>query len=213
MNLPELRENYTMSGLKVADVNLDPIQQFEHWMTQALEAELFEPNAMTLSTANAKGVVSSRTVLLKGLENGRFQFFTNYQSRKAQDLEENPHASVTFLWKELERQICIRGTVTKTSREVSEAYFHSRPYGSQIGAWVSEKQSHSVPVRAYLEKKEVQMRERFPDSSPVPLPEFWGGYALKPTYIEFWQGRPCRLHDRIVYTLVDEKWRIARLSP
>ncbi|MDB4307397.1 pyridoxal 5'-phosphate synthase, partial [Akkermansiaceae bacterium] len=145
MNLGELRENYAQSGIEVSDMEADPFLQFEQWMIQAQEAQIIEPNAMTLSTSNASGDVSSRTVLLKGLENGGFEFFTNYDSHKGQDLASHPKAALTFLWKELERQVCVQGVVEKTCRETSEQYFHSRPYGSQIGAWVSEKQSGAIP--------------------------------------------------------------------
>lgn len=214
MNLPELRENYAMAGLSYADLEDDPFTQFELWMEQALESKIIEPNAMTLSTINAEGHPSSRTVLLKGMDPNRgFSFFTNYSSRKAQDLEANPNAALTFLWKELERQVCIRGTVKRTSREISKEYFHSRPYGSQIGAWVSESQSAEVPDRATLEKREAEYIKRFPETEKVPLPDFWGGYELTPTHIEFWQGRPGRIHDRLCYQRDDNNWNIARLSP
>lgn len=213
MNLPALRENYAMAGLSRADLKDDPFTQFELWMEQALESEIIEPNAMTLSTINAEGHPSSRTVLLKGMNQEKFSFFTNYSSRKAQDLEANPHAALTFLWKGLERQVCIRGTVKRTSREVSKEYFHSRPYGSQIGAWVSESQSGEVPDRATLEKREAELIKRFPESEEVPLPDFWGGYELAPQSIEFWQGRPGRIHDRLCYQREGDDWKVARLSP
>lgn len=213
MNLPELRENYAMAGLNRTDLKGDPFTQFKLWMEQALESEIIEPNAMTLSTTSAEGYPSSRTVLLKGLDQSGFSFFTNYSSRKAQDLEANPHAALTFLWKELERQVCIRGTVKRTSRKISKEYFHSRPYGSQIGAWVSETQSGEVPDRATLEKRETELLIKFPETEEVPLPDFWGGYELTPTHIEFWQGRPGRIHDRLCYQRDGDDWMITRLSP
>lgn len=213
MNLPELRENYALAGLSRADLNADPFQQFEGWMEQAMEAEIIEPNAMTLSTVHEDGHVSARTVLLKGMDESGFSFFTNYRSEKAQALEANPQAAFTFLWKELERQVNIQGTVRRTSREVSKAYFHSRPYGSQIGAWVSEEQSAAVPDRATLEEREAELLKRFPEGKEVPLPEFWGGYVLVPDSIEFWQGRPGRIHDRFRYRREGEEWIIERLSP
>ena len=213
MNLPELRENYALAGLSRADLNADPFQQFEGWMEQAMEAEIIEPNAMTLSTVHEDGHVSARTVLLKGMDESGFSFFTNYRSEKAQALEANPQAAFTFLWKELERQVNIQGTVRRTSREVSKAYFHSRPYGSQIGAWVSEEQSAAVPDRATLEEREAELLKRFPEGAEVPLPDFWGGYELVPDSIEFWQGRPGRIHDRFRYRREGEEWIIERLSP
>ncbi len=213
MNLAELRENYTQGGLEISDVSPSPFQQFQDWIQQAQDAQIIEPNAMTLSTANASGEVSARTVLLKGIEDETFQFFTNYQSRKANDLSENPHASLTFLWKELERQVCIRGTVSQTSREISEAYFHSRPYESQIGAWTSAKQSGKLLSRASLEERDAELRKKYAKEQEVPLPDFWGGYALAPHSIEFWQGRPSRLHDRICYQGEGSQWSLTRLSP
>ncbi|MGJ8696519.1 MAG: pyridoxamine 5'-phosphate oxidase [Verrucomicrobiaceae bacterium] len=213
MNLPELRENYAMAGLSRKDLHPCPFTQFEHWMEQALGAKLIEPNAMTLATADQLGRPSSRTVLLKGMDPQGFRFFTNYSSKKAQDLEANPYASLTFLWKELERQVCIRGKVTRTSRDISDEYFHSRPYGSQIGAWVSENQSREVPDRAFLEERDQEMMARFPENQSVPLPDFWGGYQLEPDHLEFWQGRPGRLHDRFCYVRNDGSWKISRLSP
>ena len=213
MNLGELRENYAQSGIEISDMESDPFLQFEKWMIQAQEAQIIEPNAMTLATSNANGDISSRTVLLKGLSGDGFEFFTNYDSQKGQDLAANPKAAITLLWKELERQVCIRGVVEKTSREISADYFHSRPYGSQIGAWVSEKQSGVIADRVYLEARDAELRKKFPESEEVPLPDFWGGYRLLPSVIEFWQGRPSRLHDRISYRKNESAWEISRLSP
>jgi len=213
MNLGELRENYTKGGIRYSEMDSDPLVQFKKWIQQAKEAQIIEPNAMTLATSNADGDVFSRTVLLKGLDERGFQFFTNYDSHKGQDLAANPKAAITILWKELERQVCVTGLVEKTSREISADYFHSRPYPSQIGAWVSEKQSGVIPDRAHLERRDAELRKKFPKGTPVPLPDFWGGYRLTPTVIEFWQGRPSRLHDRLSYQKIDGAWEISRLSP
>jgi pyridoxamine 5'-phosphate oxidase len=213
-SLADLRENYTKSGLNVIDVHPDPFAQFKNWMDAAIEAEIIEANAMTLATANATGIPSARVVLLKHYDEYGFCFFTNYKSRKGQDLAQNPHASLVLHWKELERQICIRGRVEKTTHEESETYFHMRPHRSQVGAVVS-KQSKRVSNRAELDKREIEMLEKYPEGSTVPLPEYWGGYRLIPEYIEFWQGRPSRLHDRIVYTRsgISDLWHIRRIYP
>lgn len=213
MNLADLRENYTQGGIRVAEMHPDPLIQLEEWFKVARDQGITDSNAMNLATANQEGIVSARTVLLKGIVKEKLQFFTNYESQKGRDLAENPNASMTFHWRELERQICIRGTVQKTSRATSEAYFRTRPYGSQVGAWVSEKQSARIDVRATLETRDAELKARFPESGEVPCPDFWGGYELTPTYIEFWQGRQGRLHDRLRYLSKDAKWTIDRLSP
>ena len=213
MNLADLRENYTKGGIHEADMLPNPVDQLADWIKTARDAGIPDANAMTVATANASGEVSSRTLLLKGIEGRSLQFFTNYRSAKAQDLAENPHASITFLWKELERQVCIRGTVAKTSREASQNYFNIRPYDSQIGAWVSERQSEVIPDRALLEQRDREYREKFPETEGVPCPDFWGGYQLTPTYLEFWQGRQGRLHDRLRYRLEGDIWVMERLSP
>eukprot|EP00112_Aurelia_sp_Birch-Aquarium-sp1_P008845 Seg19851.2 transcript_id=Seg19851.2/GoldUCD/mRNA.D3Y31 product="Pyridoxine/pyridoxamine 5'-phosphate oxidase" protein_id=Seg19851.2/GoldUCD/D3Y31 len=212
--LADLRENYTQSGLDIADVLADPIEQFKLWMDTAIEGNIVDPNAMTLATADKNGIPSSRIVLLKHYDANGFCMFTNYTSQKGRDLAENPHAALTIHWKELERQICIRGSVEKTSFEESESYFHMRPHGSQIGATASD-QSTPVPNRAHFEDRERELLTTYPEGTTVPLPTFWGGYRLKPNYIEFWQGRPSRLHDRIVYTLnpTSQEWTIQRYCP
>jgi len=211
--LADLRENYTMAGLDVIDVHPDPFTQFHNWMDLAIGTEIVDPNAMTLATADNNGIPSSRIVLLKHYDEKGFCFFTNYTSRKGQDIAQNPHAAIVFHWKELERQICIRGRVEKVSQEESEAYFHMRPHKSQIGATASE-QSHPIENRRALEDREQALLETYPEGTEVPLPEFWGGYRLVPEYIELWQGRPSRLHDRIVYTLdTGDNWVISRLCP
>ncbi|MEX0779520.1 MAG: pyridoxamine 5'-phosphate oxidase [Balneolales bacterium] len=208
----QLRRDYTAGGLLEKDLEKKPMDQFVYWFDQALNSHLLEPNAMTLSTADRKGNPSSRVVLLKGYDKDGFTFFTNYTSRKGRDLEKNPRASLVFYWGELERQVRVEGDVEKVSREVSEEYFHSRPFESQIGAWASH-QSSVLRSRDELEKAHEIIASKFKGKT-VPLPEFWGGYLLRPHRIEFWQGRPSRLHDRLVYRKVEEgEWIIERLSP
>ncbi|RKP49025.1 pyridoxamine 5'-phosphate oxidase [Trinickia fusca] len=209
--LAELRKDYARGSLDETSVEADPIRQFDIWFKQALDAQLPEPNTMTLATVDARGCPSARIVLIKGVDERGFVFFTNYESRKGQDLAANPHASLLFYWIELERQVRIEGTVVKTSPEESDAYFASRPVGSRIGAWASE-QSRVIANRAVLDAREKEFAERFGEHPPRP--PHWGGYRLVPEAIEFWQGRPSRLHDRIVYTReADGRWRIGRLSP
>jgi pyridoxamine 5'-phosphate oxidase len=206
-----LRENYTKGSLDVSDVSFVPLEQFQMWFDEAISSELLEPNALLLSTVSAKGKPSSRIVLLKGLDNG-FKFYTNYLSRKGTELIENPNACITFFWAELERQVRIEGTIEKVSAEESDEYFQSRPKGSQIGAWTSN-QSMVIGNREVLEEREKHLIEKF-GNNPIPRPPHWGGYRLVPNYIEFWQGRPSRLHDRIAYTLMEnDEWKIERLSP
>jgi len=212
-SLADLRENYTKAGLDSKDVSSNPFMQFQNWMDMAINSDIVEPNAMTLATANAQGHPSSRIVLLKHFDKNGFCFFTNYNSRKGQDLAENPNASLTIHWKELERQICIRGTVKKTTKEESKNYFHMRPQQSQIGA-IASNQSHPIADRATLLQREQKLIEQYPKGSTVPLPNFWGGYRITPTYIEFWQGRPSRLHDRIIYQKdKNGNWNIERFCP
>ena len=206
-----LRENYIKGTLNIQDVSLLPIEQFQIWFDEAISSALLEPNAFVLSTVSNEGKPSARIVLLKGLDNG-FKFFTNYLSRKGTELTENPNACITFFWAELERQVRIEGLTEKTSEEDSDAYFQSRPKGSQIGAWTSN-QSMVIENREVLEEREKYLITKFGDNS-IPRPPHWGGYRLVPTYIEFWQGRPSRLHDRIAYTLLENgEWKIERLSP
>jgi pyridoxamine 5'-phosphate oxidase len=211
MTLAELRREYTLAGLRRADLDADPISQFQQWFAQAMQPEIVEPNAMTLATVAANGQPSTRIVLLKGVDQRGFSFFTNYESRKGRELAENPKASLTFFWAGLERQVYVGGTVSKLSREESEAYFAVRPLGSQRGAWVS-KQSTVVANREYLEKRLGQVEAQFGEK--VPTPPYWGGYVLSPQAVEFWQGRPNRLHDRFRYTRQQSGvWSIDRLSP
>jgi pyridoxamine 5'-phosphate oxidase len=209
--LQKLREDYSKHSLDESDVSSDPIEQFESWMKEAMKAEVPEPNAMTLSTVDAYNKPHSRVVLLKGIENGEFVFYTNQQSDKGNELEQNPNVALCFLWLELERQVRIEGTAEKLSQEESEEYFKQRPYKSQIGALASN-QSSVVPNRKFLEKRFEELEEKYSEGN-VPKPESWGGYRIKPEVIEFWQGRRSRLHDRIKFERVGNKWDIKRLSP
>ena len=212
MSLADLRKTYTLGGLRRADLNPDPLAQFNQWMQQALDAKLTEPTAMTLATAGKTGRPSARVVLLKGVDERGLLFFTNYASRKAQELAENPNAALVLYWAELERQVRIAGTVSKASREESGKYFQSRPRGHKLGAWVSN-QSEIIASREVLEKRLAELEAKYPDDN-VPLPPYWGGYILSPTEIEFWQGRPNRLHDRFRYIRQSGgAWVIERLAP
>jgi len=208
--LADLRKNYSLGSLDIADVDPNPFRQFDKWFKQALDAQLPEPNTMTLATVDPRGRPSARIVLIKGVDERGFVFFTNYESRKGRELAANPHASLLFYWIELERQVRIEGTVVKTSDAESDTYFASRPVGSRIGAWASE-QSKAIESRAALEAREREFSAQYGDNPPRP--PHWGGYRLIPDAIEFWQGRPSRLHDRMFYTRSGTDWTIARLSP
>lgn len=210
-NLQQLREEYSKLSLDESDVDPNPIIQFEKWLAEALDAKVPEPNAMTLSTVDSNCKPHSRIMLLKGVDDNGFTFYTNFASTKGKELEANPHAALCFLWLELERQIRIEGTVEKLPREESEEYFKSRPHMSQLGAQASN-QSEVVESREYLEKKFSSIEQKY-DEGEVPMPETWGGYRLIPEVIEFWQGRRSRFHDRIRFNLEDGEWNIQRLSP
>lgn len=211
MSVSNIRKSYDKSALEQTDLNPDPIAQFQTWLDKALETDILEPTAMTLATATPDGKPSARMVLLKGVDERGFSFYTNYDSRKGQELGANPYAALILYWDELERQVRIEGKVEKLPRQASEAYFKSRPYGSQIGALASH-QSKVLESRKPLEERTQMLKERYGEGE-VPLPESWGGYLLKPTAIEFWQGRPSRLHDRLKYVREGDNWRVVRLSP
>jgi pyridoxamine 5'-phosphate oxidase len=206
-----LRQEYTSAGLDKADVDPDPIVQFDEWFENAVEADLYEPNAMILATATNDGKPSARTVLLKGYDERGFVFYTNYEGRKAKEIEANPACALLFYWGELERQVRIEGRATRLSGQESDAYFASRPPGSRLGAWASE-QSHPVEDRSILEERVRALQAEY-EGREIPRPPFWGGYRIEPDTIEFWQGRENRLHDRIVYYRSGRGWKIVRLQP
>jgi pyridoxamine 5'-phosphate oxidase len=212
LSIADIRKDYKMHSLNETDVAADPMDQFTVWWNDATKSEIEEVNAMTLATATKNGMPSARIVLLKGYDPTGFIFFTNYQSHKGQELEENPHACLVFFWKELERQVRIEGTVEKISEKESDLYFQSRPRGSRIGAWASP-QSTVIPGREFIEKNSSEMETKYADEA-VPRPPHWGGYLVRPRLIEFWQGRSNRLHDRIRYRKSDSgNWTIERLAP
>lgn len=213
MNLADLRKTYTQRTLSEADVQPDAVAQFRIWMEEALAAQLDEPTAFTLSTVAASGQPSSRVVLLKGLpDDTGFLFYTNYNSRKGQELAAQPLAALNFFWPGLERQVRVEGRIEKAPESLSTEYFQSRPRSSQIGAWASP-QSQIIGSREALEAREADVANEFGAQDPLPRPPHWGGYMLRPHRLEFWQGRPSRLHDRIVYELDGSIWRRSRLAP
>jgi pyridoxamine 5'-phosphate oxidase len=215
MGIADLRREYNLAGLRRRDLDADPMAQFSKWFAQAAEkyaGSALDMNAATLATADKNGTPSARVVLLKGLDERGFIFFTNYESRKGLELAENPNAALVFYWAEQERQVCIAGSATKIPRAESEIYFKSRPRGSRLAALVSN-QSEVVPDRDVLEKKWEELQAKYPGDE-VPMPSYWGGFVLSPSRIEFWQGRPSRLHDRFRYLKQpDNSWFIERLSP
>ena len=209
--LQNLRQDYRAAALTEQEVDKNPISQFAVWFKDALMAQTVEPNVMTLATADITGKPSARIVLLKGFDEQGFTFYTNYNSHKGKELAENPFAALVFFWAELERQVRIEGHVSKIDAQISDQYFHSRPVGSQIGA-VASPQSSIIESRDLLETKVNELTAAF-QNKEIPRPEHWGGYVVKPTTIEFWQGRSSRLHDRINYQLIDGNWKINRLAP
>ena len=212
MHISDMRKEYIWGGLSEAEVDADPVRQFEAWFRQALAANLPEPNAMTLATATPDGLPTARVVLLKAFDANGFTFFTNYEGRKGRELAANPRAALLFFWPQLQRQVRIEGSVERVSEAESDEYFRGRPLGSRLGAWAS-RQSEVIPGREVLEDRVREVALRHPDGE-VPRPPFWGGFRVRPVEIEFWQGRPDRLHDRLRYRR-DESgtWRLERLSP
>ena len=211
-NIADIRKEYKLQTLAENDVLKDPIAQFDKWWQEAVHADIDEVNAMTLATASADGMPDARIVLLKGFDTKGFSFFTNYNSSKGHQLLENPRATLVFFWKELERQVRISGLVSLVSEKISEEYFNSRPEGSRLGAWASP-QSEVIESREWLEDNEKKLREEWNGTS-VTRPPHWGGYLVKPVRMEFWQGRPSRLHDRIQFSLQGNgQWKIQRLAP
>ena len=209
--LQNLRQDYKSATLDETDVNNNPITQFKKWFDQAVTAEVYEPNAMTLATADKAGKPDARIVLLKGVDDDGFRFFTNYLSAKGKELKRNPYAALVFFWGDLERQIRIEGTVEKLDKETSEEYFVTRPVASQVGA-VASPQSQIIPDRKFLEEKFEELQSKS-EGKTIAKPAHWGGYIVKPTRIEFWQGRQSRLHDRINFELVKGSWIKTRLAP
>jgi pyridoxamine 5'-phosphate oxidase len=210
-DLALMRNEYQGAELRQEDLDADPIRQFQAWFGHAMESGMPEPNAMCLSTVSAMGQPSLRTVLLKSYDDRGFVFYTNYQSRKSREIAENPRVALLFTWLKLQRQVSITGTASRISTAESFKYFLTRPRGSQIAAWISN-QSTVISSRSMLEMQLEKMKQKFADGQ-VPLPSFWGGYRVTPQTIEFWQGRPNRLHDRFLYTRQESAWRIERLAP
>ena len=207
-----IREDYVKSSLSESDVQKNPIEQFQKWFDEAMSSQVTEPTAMVVSTVSENGYPSSRVVLLKDIKTEGLSFFTNYNSRKGQEIIQNPHVSVLFFWPELQRQVRFEAEVEKLPKADSDEYFSIRPRGSQIGA-IASPQSAIIPDRETLEKRVAEVEKEMENITEVPRPEFWGGFLLKPVRVEFWQGRGSRLHDRIVYIKDDGNWTINRLAP
>ncbi|WP_028535029.1 pyridoxamine 5'-phosphate oxidase [Paludibacterium yongneupense] len=211
LNLADIRQEYSQRELSPQECLPDAIAQFECWLNEAMTSQVHEPTAMHVATVGSDGRPSGRILLLKGVQNGRFVFFTNYQSRKGQAIDYNPAVALTFFWPELERQVRIEGMVTRLNDEASDAYFASRPYTSRLGAWASD-QSREIPSKAELIKRAALFGVRYP--LKVPRPPHWGGFAVCADRIEFWQGRPSRLHDRVLFLLQEDgSWSTSRLAP
>ena len=210
--LADLRSDYSKASLDIQSIAQNPIVQFEKWFQEALDAKVLEANAMNLATLSETGRPTSRIVLLKGIQNNQFLFYTNYQSHKGKELENNPECALNFFWPELERQVRIEGTAQRVDTNLSDQYFQSRPRASQIGAWASP-QSSVIKDREILEQRTKEIEKRFDGKTVLPRPNQWGGFAVNPVLIEFWQGRPNRLHDRLLFTKEDSGWSINRLAP
>lgn len=210
--LPGMRKDYGKDSLTIERVHPDPMMQFEAWFKAAIKSDGDEANVLTLSTLGEDQIPEGRIVLLKYYAEDGFTFYTNYNSSKARQLEKHPYASMTFHWRTQERQVRVKGKISKVDPIISDEYYKERPLGSRIGAWASP-QSQEIPNREFLEKEVAKIKQRFEDQNDIPRPEFWGGYLLTPVSIELWQGRPSRLHDRIVYEQVDGQWKIKRLAP
>lgn len=210
LDIAHLRKDYAQASLDLADVDRDPLAQFARWLQEAIDARLPEPTAMTLATVDASGRPSARIVLLKACDARGFSFYTNYDSRKGRELAANPQAALLFHWVELERQVRIEGLIARVPAEESDAYYAVRPLGSRVGAWASP-QSEEIPDRAWLEQREADARRSLGEEPARP--PFWGGYRLEADRLEFWQGRPSRLHDRLLFSRGTDGWTIARLAP
>jgi pyridoxamine 5'-phosphate oxidase len=211
-NLADLRRNYALQSLSELEIDPSPFQQFGLWFSQAVESQITEPNAMILATAGEDGRPAARTVLLKHFNPAGFVFYTNYNSRKGQELSKNPQATLLFVWLPLERQVIIEGKVNRVPYDVATDYYQSRPRESQIGAWASP-QSSVIKNRDWLENEYARQTLLFANTDPIPMPNHWGGYCLTPDRFEFWQGRESRLHDRMEYRLIGDSWILQRLAP